>query len=137
MASSRHRSKRVAQKVGDVLNDPSRQFGQLIGQARKNQKLNDQIVALLDPDMSKNVQVATVRDGCLVLITSSAALATRLRMDSDKLLESIARSGIRNLEKVEIRTAPLPGRKTVKKRTRELPEAARISLERFAKDKKD
>ena len=87
--------------------------------------------------MSDQVQVAALHDQRLVLITPSAALATRLRMDSAELLKALRASSVKDVSQIYVRTAPLPRMEKTRRRKRQLPEIGRLSLERFAKDSGD
>ncbi len=87
--------------------------------------------------MCAQVQVAAMHDECLVLLTPSAALATRLKMDSDSLLNSLKASGVKGLSQIKVRTAPITRTRKETRHKRELPECARLSLERFAHDSGD
>lgn len=124
-------------QVDEVLKSGSPGMAKMLKKARQIQFLDQKLAALLDPAMSENVQVAAVHDNCLVLITPSAALATRLKMDADSLLGSLRRSGVHGISEINIRTAPLSKPKTETRTRRQLPEIARQSLQRFAEDSGD
>ncbi len=132
MSENRKTSRKTALPVGEILNSSSKTLGKLISHARHLQYLNQQITALLDSGIRDLVQVAAIHEQCLVLVTPSAALATRLRMDSNSLLRSLSAAGVKGFSKLKIRTAPLPHNHIIPKRKRQLPEIARQSLEGFA-----
>jgi hypothetical protein len=119
--------KRYPRQVSEVLNTQNPGLGKLLKQARQIQFIDGKLAGLLDPGMSANVQAAAVHDNCLILVTPSAALATRLRMDSDVLLQSLEAAGVKGISQLKIRTAPLSRIKKVERKRRKLPEIARLS----------
>lgn len=129
--------RRRARQVGEVLKSESPGVAKLMKTARQIQFLDQKLSALLDPGMKENVQVAALHGNCLVLVTPSAALATRLRMDADSLMASLQRAGVAGVSELKIRTAPLPKPKTATRTRRKLPDIAIQSLERFAEDSGD
>jgi hypothetical protein len=126
-----------SQAVGDLLLTGEPGLGELVRQARKLDALDHALGRLLDPGMSERVRVAALRERCLVLVTPSAALATRLKMDTPALLKSLQASGVTGVSRIEVRTAPLPARSQEERRSKRLPDIARESLERFARDSGD
>jgi len=125
------------QAVGDLLRADESGLSRLLRQARKLDALDRVLDRLLEPGQAGMVRAASLREGRLCLVTPSAALATRLRLDSAALLRSLAASGVRGVSRIEVRTAPLPGDPRPARRRRQLPDAARESLERFAADSGD
>ncbi|MFT5139164.1 MAG: hypothetical protein ACI9H8_000771 [Lysobacterales bacterium] len=123
-----------AKQVYEVLNSQNRGLADLFKHAKTIQFLDQKLAGLLDAEMSPYVQVATVRDHCLVLVTSSAALATRLKMDSDILLKSLYAAGVKGISQIKVRIAPINRTKVETRNKRELPDIAKLSLENFAKD---
>ena len=137
MGRDHSRRRRRARQVGDVLKSESPGVAKLMKKARQVQFLDQKLSALLDPGMKENVQVAALHGQCLVLVTPSAALATRLRMDADSLMASLHRAGVAGVSELKVRTAPLPNPKAATRTRRRLPEIARQSLQRFAEDSGD
>ena len=129
--------KGTARQVGELLKSRSSGLGKLLDQARQLQFLDQKLADLLEPEIGSQVQVAALRENCLVLVTPSAALATRLKHDSDSLLNSLQASGVKGISQIRVRTAPLSQTKPVSRRKRKLPDIARQSLERFAADSGD
>ena len=83
-------------------------------------QLQQRLAAVLDPALAAHFQVANLRQNRLVLLASSPAWATRLRMQAADLLAFLRRSGHPELIEVEVRVAPLtappppkPGRKAL------------------------
>ncbi len=52
------------------------------------------------------MRVANVRDGRLVLLASSPAWASRLRMHSRQLLDLVHEAGLDEVDRVEVRVVP-------------------------------
>jgi hypothetical protein len=127
-------SKQRAKQVYEVLNSKNRGLADLVKHAKTLQFLDQKLAGLLDAEMSPYVQVATVHDNCLVLLTPSAALATRLRMDSDSLLKSLHASGVNGISEIKVRTAPVNREIKEVRRKRKLPDIARQSFDRFIQD---
>jgi len=128
---------RGGKSVSDLLKTRSNGLGSLLQQARKLAFIEQKLASLLEPAISAQVRVAALREDRLVLLTPSAALATRLRQDSDHLLRSLLAGGIGGITQIQVRVAPLPQPVNEKRKKRQLPEAGRQSLERFAKDSGD
>ena len=126
-SNSRDRSRKV-RHVAELVNSQSGGMGKLLKQARSLQFLQKQLASLLEPEMASLVQVAVLRDGCLVLVTPSASLATRIRMDSNVLINSLRKFGIKGVSNIEIRVAPLPQTKRESRAKRGLPQAAKESM---------
>ncbi len=91
----------------------------------------------MEPAIAEQVQVAALHDRCLVLITPSAALATRLRQDSQSLLKALLASGVRRIDNIRIMTDPVSRSREEHRQRRALTEIARQSLQRFAQDSGD
>lgn len=110
-------------------------LGELLQQARRLQKLDLEFKSLLDPVMAENASVAAQHENVLVIVASSAALATRLRMDSKSLINALNSRGITQVSTLQVKTAPAPRpRDDTPRKRRQLPDIARQSLDRFAED---
>lgn len=135
MADFRNRPDKPPTSVGEVMRGNSSAMGELLKQVRRLQKLELELKSLLDPVMAQNTSVAAVHDDVLVIVASSAALATRLRMDSKSLINSLNSRGIKHIGTLQVKIAPTSRtpEETPRKR-RQLPDIARQSLERFAED---
>lgn len=95
-------------------------LGSLLQHAGRLTQLQQRLAAVLDPALATHFQVANLRQNRLVLLASSPAWATRLRMQAADLLAFLRRSGHPELIEVEVRVAPLtappppkPGRKAL------------------------
>lgn len=112
-------------------------FGRVLSHARLLNRLDQILASLLDPGLSAHCQVAEFRDNCLILVCSNAALATRIRMISQPLLESFSEEGFSGIEKIELRISPVNRPQTDAPKQRNLSEAALQALGRFAEDSGD
>ena len=99
--------------------------------------LDKKLSSIVEPAIARQVQVAALHERCLVLITPSAALATRLRHDSHSLLKTLLASGVRGIDDIQVRTAPVSRAREENRQRRALPEIAKQSLQRFAQDSGD
>lgn len=135
MSGSQDGSSKLPKSVGEVLRGSTTGLGNLLQQARRLQKLEQEFKSLLDPAMADNVSVAAEHGQILVIVASSAALATRLRMDSKSLVSALNARGVKNISTLQVKTAPAAqSRENPQRKQRQLPEVARQSLKRFAED---
>ncbi|NNE06168.1 MAG: DUF721 domain-containing protein [Xanthomonadales bacterium] len=131
MPPSNYSKKRGARTVNAILGSRSGRVGEILSQARAMAGLEQKLARLLDAEMAEQVRVATVRQGVLVLVTPSAALATRLKMDQVSILKSLNASAGLNLTGLQVRTAPIPRSRKLVRRPRKVPSAAREVFTRF------
>jgi hypothetical protein len=99
-------------------NDSS--LGNLLQHAGRLTQLQQLLAAALDPALAAHFQVANLKQNRVVLLASSPAWATRLRMQAADVLAILRRSGHPEVVEVEVRVAPLtappapkPGRKAL------------------------
>ncbi len=123
--------------VSELLQSRSSGLGQLLNHAQYLLMLDKKLSCIVEPAIAKQVQVAALNQRCLLLITPSAALATRLRHDSQCLLKTLLASGVRGIDDIQVRTAPLSLAREEHRQRRALPEIAKQSLQRFAQDSGD
>lgn len=70
-------------------------LGELINRARRMGELTDILASALPESERNSIVAANVReDGELVVICASSAWASRLRYETDKLLEAASKAGI-------------------------------------------
>lgn len=112
-------------------------LGKLLAHARVLNRLDQILASILDPNLSCHCQVAELRDHCLILACSNATFATRLRMISPQLLESFREEGDFEIERIEIRIAPVNRPQPEVRKRRTLSPAAVQALGRFAADSGD
>lgn len=123
--------------LSGLLKPARGRLGELIGEARRIQALEQRLHRLLEPAMAARVRVSGIRRDCLVLVTPSAAIAARLRMDSQSLLSALSRPGKAVAGQLQVKVAPLPVDTTESRQRRSLPDSARKCLQRFADDTGD
>ena len=83
---------RLEKLLKSATNSP---LGQLVQGARDRQDLVSLLCAKLDPDLARQIVAANLRDdGELVLICRSSAWASRLRFESDSLLQAMRDGGL-------------------------------------------
>jgi hypothetical protein len=133
MASDRKR-RTGSRRVGDLMTSAESGLGGLLAVARRLDGVDRQLQALLDPGMAGQVRAAALRDGELLLVTPSATLATRLRLDAEHLVRALQAAGERSVTTLAVRVAPLPTVHTEPRKPRPLSPAARELFARFEAD---
>ncbi|NIM70828.1 MAG: DUF721 domain-containing protein [Xanthomonadales bacterium] len=128
---------RRARPVNEWLRTRGAGFGELLARAREYQRLEQVLGRLLAPELAALTRIAVRHEARLVLVTSSAAVAARLRLDSQRLLQDLAEAGTTGIAELEVRVAPLPAGTTPERTRRPLSPAARQALDRFARDSGD
>ena len=123
--------------VQSLMQNHNPGFGQILNHARLLNNLDHILENLLDPGLSSHCLVAEYRNSCLILACSSAAIATRIRMISQQLLESFREEGVAGLEQIELRIAPVNRPQPEVRRQRNLSQAAVQALGHFASDSGD
>ena len=126
------RSGKTTQCVGEVLNDPDSSLSNLLDRASYLMQLETLLTGLLDSDLAAQFQVAAARKNRLILISPSASWATRLRMQAPRLISSLHAAGVRQIEYIDIRVAPLPNPPAEKRSKRPLSAAAKQALGHMA-----
>ncbi len=110
-------SGKTTQRVCEILNDPDSSLGNLLESASYLMQLETLLTGLLDSDLAAQFQVAAARKNRLILISPSASWATRLRMHAPRLISSLHAAGVRQIEHIDIRVAPL-ARQMLEKRSK-------------------
>jgi hypothetical protein len=121
-----------AVSVRDVISGSDNAFAMLLNQAKSLARLES---LLSGPDSQfgsqdepANFQVAALHQDRLVLITPTAAWATRLRMQTQAMLHFLRASGYAQLAHIDVRVAPL-AREVAKPKTPKKPSpAAKLAL---------
>ncbi len=109
----------------------------LLHHARILQRLDTLLTSALEPGLSAHCQVSEFRDHCLLIACSNASFATRLRMISRQLIDSLNEEGKFTVEQLEIRVMPVNRPKPETPEKGSLSSAAMRALERFAADSCD
>lgn len=118
-------------------NSTQKNFAHILTHARMLNRLDQVLASVLDSTLTSHCQVAEFRDQCLILVCSSAAFATRIRMISQPLLESLREESELGIERMEIRIAPVNRPQPAVRKQRALSSAALQALGRFAADSGD
>jgi hypothetical protein len=137
MSDSSKKSGSKFESVQSLMENRNSGFGQLITHARLLNHLNQLLATILDPGLSPHCQVAELRNHCLILVCSNATFATRLRMISQHLLETLREEGVNGIEQIELRIAPVNRPQPEVRKQRNLSPAAVQALGRFASDSGD
>ena len=101
-------------------------------------RIDSLLRSCVDPDTAAQFQVANAREDRLILVTPTAAWATRLRMHAPEMLQRLQSSGYPQLRHIDLRVAPIAPEPTVtKKRRPTSPEAERAykNFERLANER--
>lgn len=129
--------------MGNIISDSGKNAKQSLGafydHARTLAQLDTLLSSFSGPDLTNRFQVANLRQDHLILITPSASLATRLKLQVPQMLEFLHASGVHQIHDIEIRVAPLqtprPETKTRRKPSSAAREAAEL-IEQLTKPKR-
>lgn len=102
--------------------------GDTLGHARLLQKAQHVLADSVDPSLATRFQVANIRQNRLILLAPAAAWATRLRMETPRLLETLRQAGFAGLREIDVRVAPLVEQPAKKRSPKALSPAARQAL---------
>lgn len=133
-------SDQTAINLSEVLSEQGSDLQGIVERARFLLRLQDMIAAAVDPELATRFQVANVRPGRLILLTPSAAWATRLRLHTSQILVVLRRAGLPDLSDIEVRVAPLTRQPVPVRTARPLSPTARQALElmgRLSTEKED
>jgi hypothetical protein len=123
---------KTTQRVAEVLDDPDSSLSNLLERAGYLMQLETLLTGLLDSDLAAQFQVAAARKNRLILVSPSASWATRLRMQTPRLISSLHAAGVRHVEYIDIRVAPLVNLSTHTRSKRPLSAAAKQALGHMA-----
>ena len=123
------RSDKAARSPAEILADPATSFGGLLERATLLSQLEHRLGTLLEPALAEHCRVANLRQNRLILLVPSAAWATRLRMDTPRLIGVLRRSGYADLAAIDVRVTPLREEAAPSRGTRPLSPAARQALD--------
>jgi len=97
-------------RVGDLISGPgtdaAKNLGAFYHHARLLAGLDSLLSGHLGPDLANRVQVANLRQDQLILLTPSASVATRLKVQAAELLDFLHISGHGQIRRLEVRVAP-------------------------------
>jgi hypothetical protein len=126
-------SGKTALRPTDVLASPATSFSGLLERAGLLLRLERLVCSVLEPELAGRVRVANLRQNRLILLTPSAAWATRLRMVAPKVVDDLRRSGFTDVESIDVRVGQLPPEPPAERRARPLSSAARQALDLMAR----
>jgi len=89
--------------LSDLLADPRSALGKLAAGAARRSALLQQVGACLPPELAARVTGANLREDTLVLITDSAAWASRLRYAGPALRDALSRLHAVQARKVTVK----------------------------------
>ena len=131
---ARHpQSEQSAIRLTEILSNPDSSLGSVLKRASMLLQLQQLLAGSVDPSLAARFQVANIRDNRLILLVPTAALATRLRMQTPQLLQILHQAGFRKLREIETRVAPLIGQPPAAHPGKPLSEAATQAFERMAR----
>jgi len=125
-------SGKSTQSVDEVLKNPGSGLGSLLEHAAYLLQLESLLAACLEPGLASHFQVAATRKNRLILISSGASWATRLRMQAPRLITALHKAGISQIEHIDIRVAPIVQRPTASRSKKPLSAAAKQALSHMA-----
>lgn len=129
----RPQSDRKAVRAAEVLSDPASSLGATLNHARLLLELQRLLADSVEPSLADHFQVANVRQNRLILLAPGASWATRLRMESQGLLQTLRRAGFAELAHIEVRVAPLAERPAAERPEKPLSAAAEQALDSMAR----
>ena len=93
--------------IGQLLNDKSAGFAQVLERAKELRKLSFQLRNLVDAPLNDHIHVANIRNNTLIIGTDSAVWHTRIKYLAPAILEQMKQiKGLENLQSVEFRVQP-------------------------------
>jgi len=102
----RSQSGQKTRRVSEILAEPGSSLGSVLKQAARLLRFQKLLQGYLDPALRDHVRVAAIRENELVLITSSAARATQLRVLATSLAKSLRADGCAEIGRIVVRVAP-------------------------------
>ena len=79
----------TVQKAESILSQPDTQLGRLLQRAKQIAELDILVKQYLDKNLAEHCTVCNLKNGRLMIITHSAAFATRLKYEIPSLLERL------------------------------------------------
>lgn len=101
----------------------------LLARARRIQKLDTLLASALQPELASQVRAAGLEARVLKLITPSASIATRIRLDAAELIRALEAGGSGRIDHIDTLIAPLPTVTERERRPRKLSRAAQEALD--------
>jgi hypothetical protein len=117
-----------AASVKDVLSGSNSAFAMLLNQAKLLAEVESLLAGFAGQGELGNFQVAAMQHDRLVLITPTAAWATRLRMQTQAMLHFLRASGYAQLGHIEVLVAPIARQSATPKTPKKASPAAKLAL---------
>ena len=95
-------------------------------------QLEQLLASVVDAELAAHFQVAALRENRLILVSPTAAWATRLRMQAPQVIGALRQRGYTGIEHIDIRVAPLVEQSGEKRLKKPLSPAAQHALEVMA-----
>ena len=125
-------STKSSRPISELMSRPDSSLSKLVKHANYLAQLETVIRGFLSPDMAAQFQVASARKNRLILISPTASWATRLRMHTPQLINSLRAVGFTEVDKIDIRVAPLVHPEPRSRSRRKLSSAAKNALDHMA-----
>jgi len=126
-------SEKKTVRVADVLTNHRSSLGALLKRASLLMQLEHLLAGFLDPALAAHFQVANFQEKRLLLIAPSAAWATSLRLQAPRLVADLQRAGFTDIERIDVRVAPLVDLPVESRTRRPLSPAAKQAFELMAR----
>ncbi|MDH3400160.1 MAG: DUF721 domain-containing protein [Chromatiales bacterium] len=94
---------REPRNLADLLSDPGSALGRMVAGAAKRKSLIMQVKSCIDPELSEHLIGVNVKDDTLILLSDSAAWATRLRYAGPALCKQLSEQFELTLHKVHVK----------------------------------
>ena len=130
-------SNKTTQSVDVLIKKSKSRLGNLLEHAADLQKIETLLASFLSPELAAHFQVAATRKNRLILVAPGASWATRLRMESPRLLNALHKQGAGHIEYIDIRVAPLARQSVSTRSKRPLSSAAKQALGQMAQKLED
>lgn len=108
---------------------PDTSLGRLLTRARFLARLESLLSDCVSPELAHQFQVAAVRGNRLILISPTAAWATRLRMHSAQMLGLLQTTGHADIRQIDVRVAPFTRPAPPSRHRRPLSPAAKQAID--------
>jgi len=119
--------------VYEVIANADAALAVLFQQANQLARTESLLAGHCGPELAAQFQVAAMRQDRLVLLTPTAAWATRLRMQAGHMLLFLQAAGYQHLRHIDIRVAPLCRAMPEEKIRKPLSPAAQLALNQMAR----
>lgn len=117
-----------AASVRDVISGSDSAFAMLLNQAKLLAEVESLLAGFAGPGELGHFQVAAMQQDRLVLITPTAAWATRLRMQNQAMLRFLRASGHAQLSHIDVLVAPIVRPVATPKTPKKTSPAAELAL---------